>query len=291
MNKRITMAVLLCLGGAAMAKPVPVAPAATRFPLGAFTVVSLRDELNVVPNDGSVFGKDQTPAAVAAVLQSAGAPTQDATLGVDALLVEEPGRTVLIDTGLGPKVGGVLMQSLVRAGVAPEKVTDILITHSHGDHVGGLMTADGRLAFPNATVRMSAPEWAFMQKNAAQAAMVAAIGPKVKTFAPGSSVVPGIVAVVLPGHTPGHSGYRIESRGAQLTDVGDVAHSAIVSLAKPGWIIGYDTDGAEGRETREAELKSLAASHQRIFAPHFPYPGIGTVVTQGSGYAFVPSPR
>ena len=291
MNKRITMAALLCLSGAAMAKPVPVAPAATRFPLGAFTLVPLRDMLNVVPNDGSVFGKDQTPTAVAAVLTAAGAPTQDVTLGVDALLVEEPGRTVLIDTGLGPKVGGVLMQSLAQAGVAPATVTDVLITHTHGDHVGGLVTADGALAFPNATIRMSAPEWAFMQKNPMQAALVAAIAPKVQTFAPGSAVVPGITAVVLPGHTPGHSGYRITSRGAVLTDIGDTAHSAIVSLARPGWIIGYDTDAAQGRETREAELKSIAASHQRIFAPHFPYPGIGTIVAEGKGYAFIPAPR
>ena len=291
MNKRITIAALLCLSGAAMAKPVPVTPAATSFPLGAFTLVPLRDMLNVVPNDGSVFGKDQTPAAVASVLTAAGAPTNDVTLGVDALLVEEPGRTVLIDTGLGPKVGGVLMQSLARAGVAPDKVTDVLITHTHGDHVGGLVTANGALAFPNAAIRMSAPEWAFMQKNQMQAALVAAIAPKVRTFAPGSAVVPGITAVVLPGHTPGHSGYRIESHGASLTDIGDTAHSAIVSLAKPGWIIGYDTDGAQGRETREAELKSIAASHQRIFAPHFPYPGIGTIVAQGSSYAFIPAPR
>lgn len=291
MNKRITMAVLACLGGAAMAAPVPIAPAATRIPLGAFTLVPLRDMLNVVPNDGSVFGKDQTPAAVASVLKAAGASTEAVTLGVDALLVEAPGRTVLIDTGLGPKVGGVLMQSLAQAGVAPAKVTDVLITHSHGDHVGGLLTVSGALAFPNATIRMAAPEWAFMRKNASQAALVAAIAAKVVTFAPGSAVVPGIEAVALPGHTPGHSGYRIASRGAQLMDIGDTAHSAIVSLAKPGWIVGYDTDGTEGRATREGELKSLAASHMRLFAPHFPYPGVGTIVARDGGYAFVPSPR
>ena len=289
MTKRLTTAILLCLSGAAIAGPVPIGPAATRVPLGAFTLVPLRDMLNVVPNDGSVFGKDQTPAAVATVLTAAGAPAQEVTLGVDALLVEEPGRTVLIDTGLGPKVGGVLMQSLAQAQVAPATVTDVLITHSHGDHVGGLVTADGSLAFPNATIHMSAPEWAFMQKNKGQAALVAAIGPKVRTFAPGSPVVPGITAVALPGHTPGHSGYRIESHGLQLTDIGDTAHSSIVSLAKPGWIIGYDTDSAEGRATREAELKTVAARHQRIFAPHFPYPGIGTIEAKGNGYVFVPS--
>ncbi|WP_375380224.1 MBL fold metallo-hydrolase [uncultured Sphingomonas sp.] len=291
MSKRMTMMALLCVGSAALAGPVPIAPAATRFPLGAFTLVPLRDMLNVVPNDGSVFGKDRTTAAVASVLTAAGASTRDVTLGVDALLVEEPGRTVLIDTGLGPKVGGALMQSLAQAGIAPAKITDILITHSHGDHVGGLVTAAGALAFPNATIRMSAPEWTFMQRNAAQTALVSAIAPKVVTFAPGSPVVPGIEAVALAGHTPGHSGYRITSRGAQLTDIGDTAHSSIVSLAEPRWTIGYDTDTIQGRATREKELESLAAGHQRIFAPHFPYPGIGTIVARGGGYAFIPAPH
>lgn len=138
---------------------------------------------------------------------------------------------------------------------------------------------------------MSVPEWAFMRANASQVAIVAAIAPKVQTFTPGAAVLPGIRAVALPGHTPGHSGYRIESHGASILDTGDIAHSAIVSLGKPQWVVGYDTDAAQGRATRETELKALSISHQRIFAPHFPYPGIGTIVAQGGGYVFVPSAR
>ena len=134
---------------------------------------------------------------------------------------------------------------------------------------------------------MSAPEWATLQAKGDKA-LVAAIRPKVQPFAPGVEVVPGIRSVPLPGHTPGHSGYLIGTGTDALLDIGDTAHSAIVSLARPDWAIAYDTDAGAGRTTREAELAKLAASHQRIFAPHFPYPGVGTVVKAGNGYRWEP---
>jgi glyoxylase-like metal-dependent hydrolase (beta-lactamase superfamily II) len=279
---------LLAIPVACEAKPATTAPAAASFTLGGVTIVSLRDALNVVPNDGSVFGKGIDPAAVAKVLQGAGAPTDTITLGVDALLVEEPGRVVLIDTGLGPSVAGQLPGSLAAAHVAPSAVTDVLITHSHGDHVGGLLTADGRLAFPHATIHMASAEWAFMRSHAGAAKMVAAIAPKVRPFEGGSEIVPGIRSVALPGHTPGHSGYEITSQNHHMIDIGDTAHSSIVSLAKPDWAIGYDTDAAEGITQRRAELATLAASGEYVFAPHFPFPGVGRIVTAGDGFVWKP---
>ena len=279
---------LVALPAACAAKPTPTPPAARSFPLGGVTIVALRDALNVVPNDGSVFGKGVDPAAVATVLRAAGAPTDAITLGVDALLVTMPGRIVLIDTGLGPSVSGVLPGSLAAARVAPGAVTDVLITHSHGDHVGGLLTANGALAFPNATIHMSSAEWAFLRAHPGSAKLVAAIAPRLRPFEPGAEVVPGIRSVSLPGHTPGHSGYEIVSQGKRMIDIGDPAHSAIVSLARPDWAIGYDTDAAQGIAQRRAELARLAASGETVFAPHFPFPGVGRIVTAGNGFAWQP---
>jgi len=279
---------LAALPVAGEAKPTPIPPAAASFTLGGFTIVSLRDALNVVPNDGSVFGKGIDPAAVAKVLQAAGAPTDQVTLGVDALLVEAPGRVVLIDTGLGPSVAGQLPGSLAAAHVAPGAVTDVLVTHSHGDHVGGLLTADGALAFPHATIHMASAEWAFMRAHAGAAKMVAAIAPQVRPFTPGDEVVPGIRSVVLAGHTPGHSGYEIVSKGHRMIDIGDTAHSSIVSLARPDWAIGYDTDAVEGIAQRRAELAKLAARGEYVFAPHFPFPGVGRIIAAGDGFAWKP---
>jgi glyoxylase-like metal-dependent hydrolase (beta-lactamase superfamily II) len=281
------LALALCAAAPACAAPAPATPAATRFTIGGIGFVALRDMTNVVPNDGSVFGIGVPTAQVAAVLKAQGAATDRIPLGVDALLAKLPGHVVLLDTGLGPKVGGVLPLSLAEAHVAPADVTDILITHSHPDHIGGLVTKDGGLAFPNAVIRMSAPEWAFLQARGNKA-LVEAIRPQVQPFEPGAEVLPGIRSVPLPGHTPGHSGYRIGAGRETLLDIGDTAHSAVVSLARPDWTIGYDTDARQGRTQREAELATLAASHQRIFAPHFPYPGVGTIVKAGGGYRWQP---
>ena len=272
----------------ARAGPVPVAPAAQGFRLGALKLTALCDELNVLPNDGKVVGLGRDPAEVSAVLRAAGAPTDTITLGVDALLVEGGGRVMLFDTGLGPGVHGVLQGSLAQAGVSREAVTDIFITHSHGDHVGGLVNADDRPAFPHAVVHMSAAEWAFMRGQPRNPALIAAIAPQVRTFEPGSVIVPGVSAVALPGHTPGHVGYEITSGPAHLFDMGDLAHSAVVSLAKPDWAIEYDTDKVQGETTRRATLTSLAASHERVFAPHFPFPGVGRIEVAGDGFVFKP---
>jgi glyoxylase-like metal-dependent hydrolase (beta-lactamase superfamily II) len=286
---KFLIATLLATAAAcpAFAAPAPVAPAAHAYKLGALQLYALRDELNVVPNDGKVFGTDVGPAAVANALRQAGASDKTLTLGVDALLVELPGRYTLIDTGLGPKFGGVLLKSLQIAGVRPDQVKDVLITHSHPDHIGGLITADGKLAFPNATIRMSDAEWQWLSGKGGS--VVATIRPCVKTFTPGGEVVPGITSIALPGHTPGHVGYEIASRGQRLLDIGDSAHSAVISLREPQWTIGYDTDAKAGVANREKLLARLAASKERIFAPHFPFPGVGTIGKAGKGYVWQPS--
>ncbi len=273
----------------ALAAPAPAQPAATTFHVGKLSLVSLSDATFTLPNDGKVFGGDAGPAAVSDVLKAANVPTDTITLNIDALLVRDGSRLVLIDTGFGPKVGGALQASLKLAGVAPDQITDVLVTHPHGDHIGGLLTADGKPAFPKAKVRMSSADWTYLQSQSGMADMTKAIAPQVVAFEPGANVTPSITAVAIPGHTPGHVGYQIASGHEHLLDIGDMAHSSIVSLAKPNWTMGFDSDAAAARTSRRETLTELAKDHEMVFAPHFPYPGVGTVAASGDGFVWQPA--
>jgi glyoxylase-like metal-dependent hydrolase (beta-lactamase superfamily II) len=291
--KRITLLALLAasVAGNALAAstgPIPVDPGAQTFQVGKIHVTALRDAQFAAANDGKLFGVGVGTDAVADVLKAGGEPTDRVTLGVDALLVQSGNSNILIDTGLGPAAHGVLMSSLAKAGLKPDDVSVVLITHVHGDHIGGLVTADGSPAFPKASIRISAPDWKWLQTQQNMAALVKAVTPSVKTFHPGERVAPGITSVSLKGHTPGHVGYQIVSGSDRILDFGDTAHSSIVSLAKPDWPVGFDNDQKEGESNRRKVLTQLSKDHELIFAPHFPFPGVGHIVAEGDHFAWQP---
>lgn len=263
-------------------------PAAESFRLGDDVLTALRDGGYQSPNNGDDFGTEAGPGAVATLLASAGAPTDRIILSVDALLVRMPGHILLLDTGSGRPANGALDRSLRLAGVSPDDITDVLVTHGHSDHVGGLVGADGKPAFPRAIVWISAREWAWMPTTDGTKSLAAAIGSQVRTFEPGREILPGVTPIALYGHTAGHVGYQIVSQGRMIEDIGDIAHSSIVSLAKPDWIGHMDEDPKSAARTRRAELRRLAASHTLVFAPHFPFPGVGWIVAKGDGYAWEP---
>jgi glyoxylase-like metal-dependent hydrolase (beta-lactamase superfamily II) len=271
--------------------PVAAPPGAAQFALGALELTSLADGGFVSPIGIGDYGSDVGQKAVAQVLARAGAATDRVALSVDALLVRAPGHLVLLDAGLGPTEHGALPQSLGLAGVSPAQITDVLITHGHLDHVGGLVGTDGRTFFPNARIWVSEKEWASMKTHRSDAAIVRAIAPQVMTFTPGGAILPGMTPRALYGHTPGHVGYEITSEGRTIEDIGDVAHSSIVDLAHPEWRGGIDEDPDAAAVTRVAELARLAARHELVFSPHFPFPGVGWIERSGQGYVWRPDRR
>jgi glyoxylase-like metal-dependent hydrolase (beta-lactamase superfamily II) len=268
--------------------PHPAPPGAHSFTLGKLQLTTLQYARFVIPNDGKTFGVGVDPSQVTDLLRSNGAPTDRITLSVSGLLVHTGHHLVLIDTGLSPKAHSSLLASLQEAGVKPSAVTDVLITHSHGDHTGGLVDADGHLAFPKAAIRMTKDEWTYMQSKGSPD-VVKAISSHVHTFEPGAQVAPGITSVNLKGHTPGHVGYEIVSGKEHLLDIGDLAHSFIVSLQKPQWSVEFDGDDAQAKSIRVTTLKKLAADQELIFAPHFPFPGVGHVEAAGDGFVWKPA--
>lgn len=275
--------------------PAASAPAAspdvTRFRIGSLEAISLRDGGLTAPNDNKILGVGKTPAEVAAVLTAAGLPGDTISLSINPLFVRDGARLVLIDTGAGSSFGpsaGKLPASLAAAEIDPNSITDVLISHTHGDHVGGLVTSDGKLAFPNAKVRMEAAEWTFMQADPQLKAIVDAIRPQVETFAPGAQITPDIKAQAIEGHTPGHTGYLIGTGADALLYAGDAMHHSVVSVQHPEWQIAFDSDAPVATRSRETLDASASSANTRLYFAHFPYPGLGRIQKQGETYVWVP---
>lgn len=289
-------------------QPAPAAATASadgnarEFKIGDFSAVALRDGELKLPNDGKILGVGHSPETVASLLSTAGAATQELALNIQPLLVRAGGKVLLFDTGSGTNFGptaGKLAVVMKEAGIDPANVTDVFISHIHGDHVGGLVDTAGTAVFPNATIHLSAPEWDYlkgMDENVAssvglanRAALVSAMQSKVDAFAPGSELVPGVVkAVEIKGHTPGHSGYLIGSGADALLYIGDTAHHYIVSVQQPDWTIAFDGDAPIAQASRKELIARSAETGQRIYAVHFPFPGLGKFTGRDGAFVWTP---
>ncbi|MGQ9365043.1 MBL fold metallo-hydrolase [Azospirillum sp. ST 5-10] len=274
-----------------------------RFPLGDLVITALSD--GTVPQDLHRLLLDTTPSAVDRLLDRSFL-SNPVEASINAFLIEDGERRILVDTGagalFGPGNGGKLPDSLAAAGTAPEDVTDILITHVHTDHSGGLVV-DGRMAFPNATVHVGAPDLAFFldaanaekagydrryfDEAAATIGVYAKAG-KVATFGDGATVLPGIVATLHPGHTPGSAFFTVTSAGRSIVFIGDVIHVGAVQFPDPATTIVYDVDPAEAAAARRAAFAAFADRRQLVAAPHLPFPGVGHIGRDGDAYRWHP---
>ncbi|HIV70740.1 MAG TPA: MBL fold metallo-hydrolase [Candidatus Aquabacterium excrementipullorum] len=228
---------------------------------------------------------------------------------VNAFLVNTGKQLVLVDTGaakvFGPTLGQVVA-NLKAAGYDPAQVDAVLLTHLHGDHAGGLLGADGQRVFPKATVYVAQAEanyWLAADaiakapeamkgffKIAQDATAPYAQAGALKTFTGTTEVLPGFKALPAPGHTPGHTGYLIESKGHRLLVWGDLVHNVAIQLPHPDVTIEFDTDAAVAARTRKALLSWTAKDAGLLVGGmHLPFPGLGHVREEGRGrYSWVP---
>lgn len=225
---------------------------------------------------------------------------------VNGFLVNTGDKLILVDTGAGAMFGptvGKLVDNLKSAGYEPGQVDVVLLTHLHGDHVGGILTPDGQVAFPNATVMATEPEAAFWLDDAQKAkapkdmqgffdmAMKAVAPYKAnghwKTFAPNTEPVPGVRAIAT-GHTPGHSSYLFESQGKKLLVTGDMVHIGAVQFPDPEVAMGFDTDNKAAIASRKTVWPQAAKDGTLLACAHVTFPGLGHLRREGKGYAWVP---
>lgn len=231
---------------------------------------------------------------------------------VNAYLIEMGTRLILVDTGAGELMGpslGQLPASLRAAGYQAAQVTDILLTHIHSDHSGGL-AASGQRLFPNATVHVSQAEhdyWlsdANLAKAPSDGKMLAldrkffleartkmepyVRAGQVKTFAGNAEVVPGIRATVGPGHTPGHTYYMLESQGQKLLFAGDMIHAAAVQFINPVVTFISDVDTKAAIAVRRQALGNAAQQGYWVAFAHVSFPGVGHLRANGPSYDWLP---
>jgi glyoxylase-like metal-dependent hydrolase (beta-lactamase superfamily II) len=232
-------------------------------------------------------------------------PTGPLPVPVQSHMIRAGDQITLIDAGAGVAFGpgaGRLRDALDAVLVAPEAVNRIILTHMHPDHIGGLMAGDVA-AFSTATVHVSKTDLAFWTDEgiasgapesaqpffALARAVVAAYGDRIVPF-DGDNVDlgGGITSVSLPGHTVGHTGYRVSSGADQMLIAGDVAAMAAFQFATPDVGLTFDTDGTMAVATRRKLLAMAATDKIAFAASHLPFPGVGHVEARGDAFAWVP---
>ncbi|MFC3059246.1 MBL fold metallo-hydrolase [Paenirhodobacter populi] len=256
-----------------------------RLKLGAFTVTPLLAGARALDDPHGTFGVNVSEEEFAAVSAAAFLPTERSMNFFTPVLVETGSETVLFDTGLGPEG---IRSALKAAGKTPEDVTLVIITHMHGDHIGGLM-AGGQPTFPNAryvTGQVEYDHWA----AAGNEGFDTKVRPLTFDFVEdGASPVPGITAVFAPGHTPGHMAYRLESEGKALMLTADTANHYVWSVGQPDWEVRFDMDKPTAAETRKRILGQIAEEKIPFIGYHMPFPAVGYLVAEGPGFRFVPA--
>ena len=211
----------------------------------------------------------------------------------NVFLVKTPTQNILIDTGFGNTI-----EKMQQFGVAPEQIDAVLITHLHGDHIGGLQK-DGAAIFPNAKIYISEKELEFFTQTQVNQGAVTALAPyttadNVVAFNPAelgstlNEILPGIKPIANYGHTPGHTAFLVEDGRNKLIIAGDFLHIALVQFANPEISATYDMDREAAAVSRRQILEYAAANKIPVGGMHIVNPGIGNVEKDGDGFKFVP---
>ncbi|MCF6401344.1 MBL fold metallo-hydrolase [Chitinophaga filiformis] len=301
---------LLLLSGIFAAKAqttgsrLPDQPGFYRMQLGDYQVIALSD--GTIPLNLKTLLHETKPGEVQELLHSNFLDTIAET-SISGYLILANNQQILIDAGCGSFFGptlGKLKQHLIDAGLSPENINAVLLTHLHADHVGGLVEGD-KMVFPNATIYINKKEAEFWlttgnkekaNKRAqpffdpAQAALMPyQQAGKVRTYDVGTQLFPGITAINAFGHTPGHSFYMIQSKGQKLVFWGDVIHAGAVQFTDPSVTIDFDVDLTAAAAARRKIFNEAVKEGYWIAAPHLSFPGMGHLKASGKQFEWVPA--
>jgi glyoxylase-like metal-dependent hydrolase (beta-lactamase superfamily II) len=288
------------------------APSFYRYKVGEAQVNVISDGVNTfaIPENFVLnVKKDEINAA----LEKAFQPKDKVSVNFSPLVINTGGKLVVVDTGNGPGAFasskgnvGQFASNMAAAGFDPKNIDLVVISHFHGDHINGLLTADNTLAFPNAEVVVPAAEWKYFMDDGemsrqttermkgvfanARRVFEAGLKKKVTPYETGKEVAPGLLPVATLGHTPGHMSFILSSGSDKVFIQSDVTNNPTLFVANPGWHLMYDQDPAMAETTRRKVYDMLAADKMRVQGFHYPFPANGYVEKDGNGYRLVPAP-
>lgn len=289
---------------AELGAPESQAPGWHRFGLGAFQITVVSDGNLEVP--ASFLGVNADPAEVAAFLEAHFLSATTNYAHTNHAVIDTGSARVLVDVGSGHRFqasAGRLMANLDAAGIAPESITHVVLTHAHPDHVWGMIDDFDEPILPDAWLGIGGAEHDFWMQpglvdrmpDANKPFVIGAVNSlepvadRLAMLTDGTEIVPGVRVVDTPGHTPGHMSVMVESEGQSLMVIGDALNHAHVSFQRPGWEFGFDADGAMAVETRKRLAGVAAAERMAVLGYHFPFPGVGHVMAEGEAFRFVPA--
>jgi glyoxylase-like metal-dependent hydrolase (beta-lactamase superfamily II) len=220
-------------------------------------------------------------------------------------------RLVVVDMGTGEAnfiatkgVAGQLLTNLAAAGIDPKAVDTVLISHYHGDHINGLLRADNSLTYPNAEILVPAPEHKYWMDDGEMSrsptpriadnhknvrrVMNAEVLKRLRTYEWDKEVLPGVLAVGTPGHTPGHTSHIVTSGSAKVYVQADVTHAPFLFARHPGWHAFYDHEPVQAEATRRKVYDMLSAEKMTVQGFHYPFPSVAHVEKTATGYQEIP---
>jgi glyoxylase-like metal-dependent hydrolase (beta-lactamase superfamily II) len=258
-----------------------------RLKVGSFDVTTLLAGTVAREEPHSIFGLNVDKATFDSVSAAANLPTNAAQFFFTPTVVNTGSELVLFDTGLS---AGGTTAALEAAGYTADQIDVVVLTHMHGDHVGGMTQDDGSATFPNAryvTGRVEFDTWATQDDDRFKE-KVAPFADRMTFLEDGGSVASGLTAMAAFGHTPGHMNYMVESEGTQFYLGADFANHYVWSLAHPDWEVKFDMDKPAAAAMRRKILDMLAADKIAFVGYHMPWPGVGYVEAKDGGYSYVP---
>lgn len=274
-----------------------------KYKVGSIDVCGIADGVNTFPLPDR-FVVNQPKEEVQKALAAAKLDTEKLSIPFNPVAFQNGNRIVLIDTGMGPAANaqnpnvGNTVKNLTAAGFDPSKVTDVVISHFHADHIHGLLNGTDP-TYPNAQVWVPAVEWKYWTDEGeasrapdgrkpafASVKRVFADGlkNKVTQYEHGKEVVPGLTSVATIGHTPGHTSFVLASGNDKVFIQSDVTNVPFLFVNNPGWHVAFDQDAKQAEETRRKTYDMVSVEKMRVQGFHFPFPSLGRIEKAGDGY-------